>query len=77
MMGIPQEHPMSTETLPAPQEPEQQEPLAATLTIPQVAKVLACSPDSVSTLIKRGHLHAVKIGRLVRIPAHSVQSLLK
>jgi excisionase family DNA binding protein len=76
---------MSNETIPAPQEPVQppkpeqpaQEPLAATLTIPQVARLLSCSPDSVSTLIRRGHLHAVKIGRLVRIPAHSVQNLLK
>lgn len=40
---------------------------AAYLTIPQVAEVLSCSPDTVRRLIARGEIRAVRFGRLIRV----------
>lgn len=37
------------------------------LTIAQVAERLQCSPDTVRREIARGHLKAVRFGRLIRI----------
>jgi excisionase family DNA binding protein len=48
-----------------------------TLTVPEVAERLRVSPRSVYRLIERNDLHAVRVGRLFRIPVESLQQYLR
>ena len=45
-------------------------------TVPQVAEILDCSERHVRNLIARGDLGHVYLGRLVKVPRHSLLELL-
>jgi len=45
-------------------------------TAEQVAKQLRCSEITVRRLVKRGEIHAVRVGRLLRFPEDTVERLL-
>ena len=47
------------------------------LTIRQVAEQLGLSPRTVSRLIKRGELTAIRLGRSVRIHPSELESLIR
>ena len=49
---------------------------AAVLTVAQVAKVLQCSEKTVRRRLNDGSLPAVRIGRLLRIPAAALRRLM-
>lgn len=53
----------------APLEPEY-------LTIREAAVLLRCCPDTVRAGIRRGELHAVRIGRVVRLPRASLAGVV-
>ena len=47
------------------------------MTIPEVAKILRCSPSTVRSLIQTGTLPAVLVGKnLVRIPPQALPAFL-
>ena len=41
------------------------------------AKIVGCHPQSLRRAIDRGEIAAVKLGRLIRIPRHSVVAWLR
>lgn len=43
----------------------------------EVAKMLRCDMRTVYGMIERGELLSIKLGRVIRIPAASVEALLK
>jgi len=45
-------------------------------TAEQVAKQLRCSEITVRRLVKRGEIHAVRVGRLLRFPEDTVAQFL-
>ena len=45
------------------------------LTVPQTAHELHCHPDTVTALVRRGELTAVRLGRAVRIVTESIAAL--
>ena len=51
--------------------------LPAVLDVPGVAKVLDCSTDTVRAEIRTGRLPHVRLGRLIRIPRHSLIGYLE
>ncbi|MDR7301834.1 excisionase family DNA binding protein [Haloactinomyces albus] len=46
------------------------------LTVEQAAERLSLGRTSVYQLLKTGHLHSVRIGRLRRIPAESIDAYI-
>jgi len=47
------------------------------LTIKECAAALACHPDTVVALIRRGELGAIRLGRAVRVVSASIQTLVE
>ena len=47
------------------------------LTVPEVAARLRVSLRTVYSLIERGDLHAIRVGRLLRVPLVSLEAYLR
>ena len=47
------------------------------LDVKTVAEMLACKPSHVYSLVKRGVLPSVKLGRLVRVPKEELEEYVK
>jgi len=45
------------------------------LTIKECAGTLRCHPDTVSAMIRRGELKAVRLGRAIRVVSESIHHL--
>jgi len=45
------------------------------LTVSETARELRCHVDTVTSMVKRGELRAVRLGRAVRIVAESIRTL--
>lgn len=43
-----------------------------TLTVAETAAALRCCPDTIRAAVRRGELPAVRIGRVIRIPAAAI-----
>lgn len=51
--------------------------IPAALRVEDAARLLDCNPDTVRKLIRNGALASVRVGRLLRIPRHSLVALLE
>lgn len=52
------------------------EDLPAVTDVPGTAEILGISEDTVRSLIARGELKSLRLGRLIRIPRHDLVELL-
>ncbi|STY68803.1 helix-turn-helix domain-containing protein [Micrococcus luteus] len=65
---------MTIQTAPVPASADAQpEPV---LRVPEVAEHLHCTPQLVYSLIHRGELRAVRLGRLIRVPLSALNEYL-
>lgn len=47
------------------------------LKVDEVAERLRVSPQTIRAMIERGDLHAVRVGRVIRIPVEALERFLK